>query len=253
MAGLVAPQVTSNSQGEFVIFLSLEVAAEQSSKRVPTVDEVDEHVEWHLAEAPLQMTDADVFEIFDCCYAGDSRNGHFSERSFQFLAATSAGHVTRTPGPHSFTSGLIWALIQLAEERGKFTTSELSDKVRDSPGFPKHQVPVLYDRGRPSWKRIVLAPLSEEPLEQSCTSLSSNPVHLDLKFVLENDPGEADITNLAKAIRGVLHNQAIVRHVNWGGIHAPVSTSTPLCRRLRLTCRIPSLPCNTQGGTQLSF
>ena len=176
MAGLVAPQVTSNSQGEFFILLSLEVAAEQSSKRVPTVDEVDEHVEWHLAEAPLQMTDADVFEIFDCCYAGDSRNGHFSERSFQFLAATSAGHVTRTPGPHSITSGLIWALIQLAEERGKFTTSELSDKVRDSPGFPKHQVPVLYDRGRPSWKRIVLAPLSEEPLEQSCTSLSSNPV-----------------------------------------------------------------------------
>ena len=225
----------------------MRVPAEQSSKRDPTIDEVDKYVTWHLAEAPLQKTKADVFVIFDCCYAGDSRNDHFSQRCSEFLAATSAGHVTRTPGPQSFTSGLIWALVQLAEDRGKFTTSELSNRVRDSPGFPKDQVPVLYERGRASsLKRIVLAPLSEvgaateEPLEQSCASLASNPVLLDLKFVFGDHPEEADIANLAKAISESLQSLAIIRQVTWGGIHVesdsrpPVSASRPLYRRLRL-------------------
>ena len=238
--------------------------ADRSSKRDPTFDEVDKVVTWHLAEAPLKKTEADVFAIFDCCYAGDSRNGHFSERSFEFLAATSTGHVTRTPGPHSFTSGLIWALVQLSEERGKFTTSELANKVRDSPGFPKDQVPVLYEKGRASSKRIVLAPLSEvgttteEPLEQSCASLSSKSVLLDLKFVFGTHPEEADIANLAKAISKISQSQTIVRQVSWGGIHMesdsrpPVSASTPLYRHLWLAPSIFPLQ-HIQSDTWLSF
>ena len=124
---------------------------------------------------------------------------------------------------------------------------------------------MLYERGRASSKRIVLAPLSEvgtaaeEPLEQSCASLSSKSVLLDLKFAFRNHPEEADIANLAKAISEISQSQAIVRQVTWGGIHVesdsrpPVSASTHVYRHLRFTPGNFPLLRDLQTDTELLF
>ncbi|KAL9035476.1 MAG: hypothetical protein Q9180_004842, partial [Flavoplaca navasiana] len=119
---------------------------ELTGKRSPTIDE-PATVVWNYAEASLRQTLADIFEIFDCCYAGDLGRGRhggvFSTRSFEYLGATSSGDTTKAPGPGSFSSALIWALGVLAKESGGFTTSTLANKIREAPNFPKKQVPIL--------------------------------------------------------------------------------------------------------------
>lgn len=180
-------------------------------------------------EAALQGTEADVFEIFDCCYAGNFRSNDFSTRSFEFLAATSAGNVTKSPGKSSFTSALIWALRQFAKRGEKFTTSELTNKIKEAPNFPKEQVPVLCERNAASSLRIVLAPLPEEDSEEEqwhgpTTNSPGNQEDrelLHLKIVLEKFPDRADIAKLAKAVKQLIAGQNMLVHrVIWGGIHS---------------------------------
>lgn len=194
------------------------------------MDALEDYVKWHHVEGALQETEADVFEIFDCCYAGNFRSGGFSGRSFEYLAACSPGNVTRIPGPSSFTSGLIWALGELAEERGMFTTSELSKKIKEKPGFPSDQDPVLKDRSGGSWKRIVLAPLSptKPSLNQNCISLSTDRVLLQLKFIFDVYPKDRELANLARAVTTMILDQDIVRDVTWGGIHAESDSRPPV-------------------------
>jgi len=206
--------------------------------RVPTMHEVD-HVKWHLTEASLQETRADVFLIFDCCYAGDaSRSSGFGTRSFEFLAACSAGATTRGPGPESFTSGLIWALLQYAKEGKRFTTSELTNKIKKSPGFPERQVPTLSERNAARIERIILAPLSEDDTstekpdnQDPQTPLPDTREILLLKFVLDRYPEREDVAKLAKGITNMVQTQdLLVRRVIWGGFHfdAPLLLDIPV-------------------------
>lgn len=183
-------------------------------------------VKWHWTEAVLQATRADVFLIFDCCYAGDaSRSSGFDTRSFEFLAATSAGSTTRGPGPESFTSGLIWALLKFAKEGRRFTTSELTNKITKSPGFPERQVPTLSERNAARIERIILAPLSEDGSltenQAPQTPLPDTREILLLKFVLDRYPKQDDVAKLAKGITNMVQTQDLfVRRVIWGGIHS---------------------------------
>lgn len=183
-------------------------------------------VKWHLTEASLQETRADVFLIFDCCYAGDaSRSSGFTTRSFEFLAATSAGSTTKGPGPESFTSGLIWALLQYAEEGRRFTTSELTNKIKKSPRFPERQVPTLSERNAARIERIILAPLSENGTltenQAPLTPLPDTREILLLKFMLDRYPNKEDVASLAKGITTMVQTQGLlVRRVMWGGIHS---------------------------------
>ena len=208
------------------------------------MDVVANCVRWHLAEAALQGIEADVFEIFDCCYASEFRNGNFSERSFEFLAACSSRKITAVPGPNSFTSGLIWALTQLAKERDMFTTSELTNKIKEKPGFPFDQDPVLKERiGNASRKRIVLAPLSinrptDQAIDRKCTNLSADRVLLHLKFMFEDYPQEWQLKNLVKAVDAMVFDQDIVCDVKWGGMHAESEARQPVSA---LQLRIPAL------------
>jgi len=193
-------------------------------------------VKWHLTEASLQETRADVFLIFDCCYAGDaSRSSGFDTRSFEFLAATSAGSTTKGPGPESFTSGLIWALLQYAKEGRRFTTSELTNKIKKSPGFPERQVPTLSERNAARIERIILAPLSEDGTltenQAPLTPLPDTREILLLKFVLDRYPKQEDVAKLAKGITNMVQTQdLLVRRVIWGGIHSdsPLSLNIPV-------------------------
>lgn len=186
-------------------------------------------VKWHLTEASLQETQADVFLIFDCCYAGDaSRSSGFETRSFEFLAATSAGSTTRVPGPESFTSGLIWALLQFSKEGRRFTTSELTNKITKSPEFPERQVPTLCERNAARIERIILAPLFEDGTltedQAPQTPLPDTREILLLRFVLDRYPKQEDVAKLAKGITNMVQTQDLfVRRVIWGGIHSDSS------------------------------
>ncbi len=198
-----------------------------------------ETVKWHLTEASLQETMADVFLIFDCCYAGDaSRSNGFGTRSFEFLAATSAGSTTKSPGPRSFTSGLIWALLQFVEEGRRFTTSELTNKIKKSPGFPERQVPTLSERNAARIERIILAPLAEDGTStENHDDQDPQTPHPDtreillLNFVLDRYPERDDVARLAQGITNMVQTQdLLVRRVIWGGIHSdsPLSLNIPI-------------------------
>lgn len=187
---------------------------------------------WNLAEAALQQTKADVFEIFDCCYAGDLGRGRgFGSRCFEFLGATSSGATTRCPGPNSFTSGLIWALEVLAKEHERFTTATLANKIRQAPKFPKKQVPTLQERNDlSSLRRIVVAPLLARQEDTEAIPTVAAPPTLPstspqawgfiyLSISLEQRPREAEVAKLAKDVSLMMETTDLkVRNVKWGGL-----------------------------------
>lgn len=130
-----------------------------------TGDRNVDQVAWNQAEQLIHTAEeADVLLIFDCCFAGklcgmlDKR--YFSQRIFEFLGATVANGYARLPGKDSFTSALIWALKELADEKDGFTTSKLYSTILKAPHFPEEdQPPVLSERRGQSLKRLVLAPV----------------------------------------------------------------------------------------------
>lgn len=216
-------------------------------KRSPTIDE-PATVVWNYAEASLRQTLADIFEIFDCCYAGDLGRGRhggvFSTRSFEYLGATSSGDTTKAPGPGSFSSALIWALGVLAKESGGFTTSTLANKIREAPNFPKKQVPVLTERNDlSSLQRIVIHPLPDgneasttAPAQDQDMTSQQPWGFLDLKISLEQCPTQDQIGKFGKDIAMMMQSTELkVRRVKWGGLYRSMSTGglhSPVVRKV---------------------
>ncbi|MCJ1283851.1 hypothetical protein MMC26_003182 [Xylographa opegraphella] len=188
---------------------------------------------WNRAEDLLQDTQADVLEIFDCCYAGNLGNVRSPPtRAFEYLAATAPGATTRRPGPESFTSALIWALKALVAEGRPFTTQQLVNKIKNggAPGFPNNQKPVLSKRGeKNSAGYIMLEPIRKDVDRLSlirARSLSSPhdmgaAVLLNLKFMFETRPSEAQVEILGKALNEAMQNRDLrVNRIMWGGLHS---------------------------------
>ncbi|KAL8844564.1 MAG: hypothetical protein Q9176_001076 [Flavoplaca citrina] len=209
---------------------------ELTGKRSPTIDQ-PASVVWNHAEFSLHHTLADIFEIFDCCYAGDlgrgSRGGAFGTRSFEYLGATSSGATTKAPGPGSFSSALIWALGVLAKESGGFTTNTLANKIREAPNFPKKQVPILTERNElSSLQRIVIHPLPDgneasttAPGEDQDMTSQQPWGFLDLKISLEQCPTKQQIGKFGKDIAMMMQSTDLkVRRVKWGGLCRSMST-----------------------------
>ena len=216
-------------------------------KRSPTIDQ-PATVVWNHAEFSLHHTLADIFEIFDCCYAGDlgrgSRGGAFGTRSFEYLGATSSGKTTKAPGPGSFSSALIWALGVLAKESGGFTTNTLANKIREAPNFPKKQVPILTERNElSSLQRIVIHPLPDgnaasttAPAEDQDMTSQQPWGYLDLKISLEQCPTKHEIRKFGKEIAMMMEGTELkVRRVKWGGLYRSMSTGglhSPMVRKV---------------------
>ncbi|MCJ1383053.1 hypothetical protein MMC17_006166 [Xylographa soralifera] len=188
---------------------------------------------WNRAEDLLQETQADVLEIFDCCYAGNLGNVRSPPtRAFEYLAATAPGATTRSPGPESFTSALIWALKALVAEGRPFTTQQLVNKIKNggAPGFPNNQKPVLSKRGeKNSAGYIMLEPIRKDVDRLAlirARSLSGShdmgaAVLLNLKFMFESRPSEAQVEILGKALNDAMQNEGIrVSRIMWGGLHS---------------------------------
>ena len=120
----------------------------------------------------------------------------------------------------------MWALKELVDEKGRFTVSELSRRIRDAPNFPPDQVPVLFERSESSLERIILAPLqdTEEASEgQSRTpepEVDSSPQGLlRLNFVFKTPPTNYQVQKFAKALKTVWYkDQMPLDRIVWGGL-----------------------------------
>jgi hypothetical protein len=188
---------------------------------------------WNKVENLLDETSSDVLEIMDCCYAGDLgelKRGQptFCNRSFEYIAATSAGNETNSPGETSFTSALIWALnyFALPESRKNFIVTDLVKKIRECPDFPKDQVPVSSPRNVGKIDRMVLSPLptDEEAIQARKNTNAELPplstrYHVHLNFDFNALPTIRDIEDLANELRNLRKRGLDVSRISWQGIH----------------------------------
>ena len=203
---------------------------------------------WNRAEGLLVDTRADVLEIFDCCYAGnlgDDRS--LQTRAFEYLAATAPGSTTKSPGPHSFTSALIWALEALVVSEGRFTTQQLVSKIKNSPGLPSGQKPVLSKRSsRVAPSFIMLEPISKDPKRQELVRARSSSnnhdsgaaVLLTLKFMFDTRPSDKQVEVLGRALNEIMEGSAHdlrVSRIMWGGLSSwPRSIMAEAAQRFNL-------------------
>ena len=187
-----------------------------------------DRVIWNRTEQILAGIEADVFQIFDCCYAGSfgSRGGSGSGAS-EYLAATTENGLAARPGPNSFTTALIWALKALAKDPSRFTTSQLAKKINTAPGFPESQTPILsYRPWHNPMERIVLQPLlkAKDSLEEASTNgtaqreITQQDV-VTIKIIFETRPEAEQIKKIGEHLCNVVHvHKMHVNRIKWGGI-----------------------------------
>ncbi|MCJ1244330.1 hypothetical protein MMC30_001528 [Trapelia coarctata] len=187
------------------------------------------HVIWNRTENLLRETQGDVLQIFDCCYAGTLLTRSPSTRSFEYLAATGAGDTTPCPGPTSFTSALIWALTELEKEFGRFTTQQLTEKIKNgAPEFPPRQTPILSKRSNlNSASFIMLEPISTGRstglvrLRSASSHENAAPVAMTLRVMWDSRPPISEVERFGKALNDTIasHNFQVSR-IMWGGIQS---------------------------------
>ncbi|OAL47996.1 hypothetical protein IQ07DRAFT_646192 [Pyrenochaeta sp. DS3sAY3a] len=117
---------------------------------------------WTDAERPLlEVAEADVLAILDCCFASHAHKGHTEDRRvYELLAASAMNQTTRGPGPESFTTALISSLEGLLTKyEGKnFPTRKLMEKINMKRATPS----VLWDRLHKCERHVQLAPLTKD-------------------------------------------------------------------------------------------
>ncbi|KAI4164461.1 MAG: hypothetical protein LQ342_001774 [Letrouitia transgressa] len=150
---------------------------------------------------------------------------------FEYLAASKNQDTTEIPGPSSFTSALIYALKSLSDEKegGRFTTAELSKRIRTAPEFPKAQIPMLEDREDGPDRsyhdvgRIILHPLEKAGTPTEIPDeIALAPKHvLTLHFEFGGKPPDDNLTVFTSELRNAYEGQNIgLRRVRWGGERA---------------------------------
>ncbi|KAL8895784.1 MAG: hypothetical protein Q9207_008010 [Kuettlingeria erythrocarpa] len=182
---------------------------------------------WTKTEDLLKEAQADVLEIFDCCYGG-ALAVRGDDRLFEYLAATGIKGWTAVPGPNSFTKALIFALEHLVQKKeGRFTTVDLLRTIRSYEHFPRAQEPVLSDRKYPLNKagRIMLHPLrpgngdAEKALDTVGPHAVGNGQSMTLHFDFSEDVGESHLKILGKTLTGMFERNTLgVYRVRWGGL-----------------------------------
>lgn len=202
-----------------------------------------DRIVWNRTEICLQGAEADILEIFDCCYAGDLGPPRGCPHAFEYLAATSSGETTRKPGKHSFTTALIWALRTLCEERGQFTTTDLLNTIKKrAPDFPKDQSPVLSDRNRGSPReRIFLQPLQKngtdsrrhEPRPNQPSPAKPQEI-LSLNLFFDARPSIDQIEGLGIGLNKVVEdNDLQISRIVWGGLDSRPHMALVVAKRWR--------------------
>ncbi|OCK77316.1 hypothetical protein K432DRAFT_428101 [Lepidopterella palustris CBS 459.81] len=165
-------------------------------------------IAWKNAENQISSPEADVLIIFDCCEAGAWQQSRSPRRIFEFLGACKQGERTRSPGPSSFTSALIWALKELST-KAAFQTSELRNKIKEYPKFPQ-QDPVLYNRAAPSHDHIWITPPvidGKEPELPDAEYRDARNEYMDLRLYFNRPITETVVINTAQSLSSLIDNR----------------------------------------------
>ena len=187
---------------------------------------------WNKAEAQIQETDADIFLIFDCCYAGvlaKKTRSLWSPRIFEFLGSTQEDSTALSPGKQSFTTALTFALGKLAEdEPNGFTTQQLYQSILSAPDFPRdEQQPCQSERGdKPSLRRLKIAPLPKDIQKLTRTASFTHSdlqedaeYFLNLQFRFLRTPTVEHIDDLVEQLRALVKDTDLPLHtVEWRGL-----------------------------------
>jgi hypothetical protein len=187
---------------------------------------------WHEAESIVKKTRADVLIIFDCCFAGNlisHGRSIYPRRNFEFLAATGHSTTTPVPGPHSFTSALVWALEKLVASKVPFSTMELFNQIgNEAPNFPRKQIPILKQRYELTDRRLMLPPIPKDGEFAPAETKPSVEKHkeavkesLDLRFFFDKRPSDEDIQQLSKELKELIDKGAIsTSRIGWVGLRS---------------------------------
>lgn len=186
---------------------------------------------WTEVERTIEETQADLFLIFDCCYAGQLAKPMRSAptKIFDFLGSTQKNSTALSPGPESFTTALTWALTELARDHGVagFTTSTLQHKISEAPNFPgDSQLPCLAERGIPSLRRLKIAPLPRvapskvaSAREEQVQEQTTEQYFLNLQFMFSECPNTTIIDELTKQLRALVKDVDLpLQQVLWRGL-----------------------------------
>lgn len=174
--------------------------------------------------------------IFDCCYAGllatDDHRAPPPKKIFEFLGATLHNRTAVGPGPHSFTTALVWALRELVNEADGFTTSQLVAMIKKAPDFDfegRGQEPTWSPRGKnPSLFRLKISPL-DRPGESGALQLyqapdtpdreDTNQIYLQLQLAYDRVPNRRHIKVLAASLKNTVHDSLVpMRQARWRGL-----------------------------------
>lgn len=164
---------------------------------------------WDRIPPLLYEADADLFVIFDCCYAGALANGRSSmpAQCFEFLGSTGGDQTALGPGRNSFTSALIDALGKLKSKADGFSVAELKEQVESAPYFRTADQKPSYDptwggrrygpklRIRPLLSQSTPAPVASVSKSEDVIEKIQHAVRIDLTF--NQCPNEKDVIVLA--------------------------------------------------------
>jgi hypothetical protein len=114
-------------------------------------------LDWFELQPMLVNAQADVFLLFDCCYASLAAKAPGSH-GVELLAAAPSGGQTPQPGPYSFTSYFVQETRKVLERDGQIWVSELSGIMKDLT----KQDPVYWALSRGEKHGILLKPLVKE-------------------------------------------------------------------------------------------
>ncbi|KAK7190303.1 hypothetical protein DPSP01_006127 [Paraphaeosphaeria sporulosa] len=171
------------------------------------------YIMWDRAEHILQEFKHDHLVIFDCCDGGFlSTRG--SRHAFEYLVACEGRKRTHKPGPHSFTTALIWALKEL-KPVAPFTMLELRDQIKRYKDFPTKQRPLVF--ARPDH---VAGPISMAPIDKSTNkgigpsskaTSHVGPVErsfVDLRFFFTKDITAEDAKQVAEMVKSAVQGRS---------------------------------------------
>jgi hypothetical protein len=169
---------------------------------------------WDRAEHILQEFKHDHLVIFDCCDGGFlSTRG--PRHAFEYLVACEGKKRTWLPGPHSFTSALIWALKEL-KPFAPFTMQTLKGKIQQYEEFPKEQEPLVFARPDHVAGPISMAPIAkipEKPLGMRSKVLShigpEERSFVDLRFFFTKDISAEDAIHVANMISPAVQSRRL--------------------------------------------
>jgi hypothetical protein len=181
------------------------------------------YIMWDRAEHILQEFKHDHLVIFDCCDGGFlSTRG--ARHAFEYLVACEGKKKTRLPGPHSFTSALIWALKEL-KPMAPFNMQTLKDKIKQYEDFPNDQEPLVFARPDHVAGPISMAPIanvSENPVGRSSNGFSNigpeERSFVDLRLFFTKDICTEDAMHVASMISPAVQS----RNLEFNATHVSV-------------------------------